>query len=99
MCLLNIQAAWQTKPSLAASTLINSLFAWLAHQADSWWLCYMKNSDIIITDTEGQALDILPQCAQSAQKKIMVETYIHSYIQSHIQTENNKIAKTKTHQT
>ena len=92
MCLLNIQAAWQTNPSLAASMLINSLFAWSAHQADSWWLYYMKNSDVVMADIRGQALDILPQCAQSAQKKIMVETYIHS----HIQTENNKTAKTKT---
>ena len=48
-----------------------------------------------MADIGGQALDILPQCAQSAQKKIMVETYIHS----HIQTENNKTAKTKTHKT
>ena len=59
----------------------------------------MKNSDVVIADFGGQALDILPQCAQSAQKKIMVEIYIHSHIQPHIQTENNKTAKTKTHQT
>ena len=55
--------------------------------------------DVVIANIGGQALDIFPQCAQSAQKKVMVETYIHSHIQSHIQTENNKTAKTKTHQT
>ena len=59
----------------------------------------MKNSDVVIAGIGGRALDILPQCAQSAQKKIMVKTYIYSHIQSHIQTENNKTAKTKTHQT
>ena len=52
----------------------------------------MKNS-VVIADIGGQALDILPQCAQSAQKKIMVEIYIHSHIQPHIQTENIKMAK------
>ena len=83
---------WAPKALLIALTVINSCLAWSAHQADTWWPWYMEHTHIINMNFGGQALDILLDHTESAQKNITVKAHTHSHIYSNIQTElnNNK---------
>ena len=58
------------------------------HNCDGpWWLWLMEHDDVIIADIGGQAMDILLQCTQSAQKNITVKAYTQSHIYSQIFTQ------------
>ena len=88
---------------MAGLTIINFFLAWWAHQADSWWLWYLEHNVVVIADIGGEALDILPHCTKSAQKKVIVKAHIHSlphlFTHSNSNRDISESNHTKTHQT
>ena len=61
-----------------------SFLAWATRQADSWWLWYVVHDDVFIVDIGGQAIDIFTHSPESAQMTVIVKSYIHSHIHSHL---------------